>query len=64
MAISYSRYAPSIVSSPAIASDGTIYFGTMIGGSEGYIYALNPDGTLKWRYLTGDYITSDPAIGL
>ena len=30
-------------SSPAIGSDGTIYIGS------NYIYALNPDGTLKWE---------------
>ena len=35
-----------IYSSPAIGSDGTIYFST-----EGkYIYALNPDGTVKEKY--------------
>ena len=51
----------SIASSPAVAPDGTIYFGSMEPNG-GHIYALNPDGTLKWRYPTG-WITSNPAIG-
>jgi outer membrane protein assembly factor BamB len=47
---------------PAVAADGTVYFSTV----EGRIYALNPDGTLKWRVwgvegsLTGT--RSSPAI--
>ena len=27
------------------------------------MYALNPDGALKWRYMTGDAVYSSPAIG-
>jgi len=53
----------SIGSSPALAVDGTIYFGTMKGMNEGEIIAVNPNGTIKWKYPTGYYITSDPAIG-
>ena len=54
------RYPASTVgSSPAIGNDGTIY----IGSEDTYLYAINPDGTLKWRYQTGDQITSSPAIG-
>jgi len=45
--------------SPAIAADGTIYFGSF----DDYIYAVNPDGTQKWRYQTGWGINSSPAIG-
>lgn len=45
---------------PAIASDGTIYVGSM-GRSDKHIRALNPDGTLKWKYKTK--ISSPPAIG-
>jgi outer membrane protein assembly factor BamB len=39
------------------ASDGTVYV-----GSGDYLYALNPDGTLKWRYQTGYEVQSSPAI--
>ncbi len=48
----------SVLSSPAISSGGTVYF-----GSFPYLYALTPEGTLKWRYKTGDHIMSSPAIG-
>ena len=27
------------------------------------LYAINPDGTQKWAFSTGSYITSSPAIG-
>ncbi|MBN2466233.1 PQQ-like beta-propeller repeat protein, partial [candidate division WOR-3 bacterium] len=45
-------------SSPAIGSDGTIY----VGSQDDYLYAANPDGTLKWRYLTGGVVRSSPAV--
>jgi outer membrane protein assembly factor BamB len=48
-----------IKSSPAIGSDGTIYFGSL----NDTLYALNPDGTLKWSYSTNGDIYSSPAIG-
>lgn len=47
-----------VESSPAIAPDGTIY----VGSYDGYLYALNPDLTLKWRYATLGMIRSSPAI--
>jgi len=46
-------------SSPAIGEDGTIYFGSR----DGNLYAINPDGTLKWTYGTNGAIQSSPAIG-
>ena len=59
---------PSIISSPAIGPDGTIYIGWgdnyLYGPSiDGGLYALNPDGTVKWYYRTGNWIDeSSPAI--
>jgi len=49
-----------ILSTPAIASDGTIYFTSM----SDYLFALNPDGTLKWKFPVkrNDAIWSSPAI--
>jgi len=41
-----------------IGNDGTLYFGDY----SWEIYAINPDGTLKWTYHTGGAITSSPAI--
>ena len=49
-----------IQSSPAIGSDGTIY----IGSNGKKLYALNPNGTEKWEFLTGAELTyCSPAIG-
>ncbi|MEM2089259.1 MAG: PQQ-binding-like beta-propeller repeat protein, partial [Thermoproteota archaeon] len=47
------------VSSPAIGYDGTIY----VGSHDNYTYALNPDGSLKWKYETEAWVDSSPAIG-
>lgn len=42
-------------SSPAIAPDGTIYFGSKVDvGIQVRIYALKPDGTLKWIFEPTD----------
>jgi len=45
-------------SSPAIGPDGTIY----VGSADSAIYAINADGTLRWRYLTQGPVRSSPAI--
>ncbi len=34
-----------------------------IGSADGSLYALRPDGSLIWRYDTGDPIRSSPAVG-
>lgn len=39
-----------IESSPTIAPDGTIY----IGSHDNKLYAINPDGTLKWKFNAGE----------
>jgi len=41
-----------------IGDDGTIYFGDF----DDYLYALHPNGTLKWKYKTDSWIWSSPAI--
>ncbi|MGA1844835.1 MAG: PQQ-binding-like beta-propeller repeat protein [bacterium] len=64
------------ITSPAIAADGTIYIGIYFKGSCGYdlnaeqnsagddnLYALDPNGLLKWSYKTGSMIPYSPAIG-
>jgi len=45
-------------SSPALAPDGTIYFGTFTGR----LWALEPDGSTKWVFKAGREIRSSPAI--
>jgi len=48
----------SIISSPAIGQDGTIY----AGSADNKVYAVNPDGTQKWEFATGGRVTSSPAV--
>lgn len=52
--------ADEITSSPAVASDGTVYFAS----KDGFVYAVNPDGTKKWERATDDSVDlSSPALG-
>lgn len=44
---------------PAVGSDGTIY----AAGTNGIMYAINPDGTQKWSIAYGNYVSSAIAIG-
>jgi outer membrane protein assembly factor BamB len=46
-------------SSPALAPDGTVFFGSW----DQHFYALNPDGSKKWQFETLGPIVSSPAIG-
>lgn len=59
--------AGNMLSSPAVAPDGTIYVGIEIGASggadSGQLFAINPDGSPKWNFPTPDWIDSTPAIG-
>lgn len=54
---------PVYYSVPAIGSDNTIYFTSgMNGGAPGTLYALKPDGTLKWSFTHSNLLFS-PVIG-
>ncbi len=48
-----------IFNTPVIDAQGTVY----IGSADHYMYALNPDGSLQWSYLTGGIIDSAGALG-
>jgi len=48
----------NVYSSPALASDGTIY----VGSNDTKLYAINANGTLKWAYTTGGSVSSSPAL--
>jgi outer membrane protein assembly factor BamB len=60
-----------IDASPAIGTDGTIYFGTDPYGAQGIVpqpadtnmFAVRPNGTLKWKLAIPAGIESSPAIG-
>ena len=45
-------------SSPAITQSGDIVFGSY----DRNLYCLTSVGSLKWKYLTGNYVYSSPAI--
>ena len=60
----------SIWTLPAIGHDGSIYFGTYfenITGTFGNLYAVNPDGTIKWNFIPENinitYSSLAPSIG-
>jgi outer membrane protein assembly factor BamB len=56
---SYSTNGLIKKSKPAIASDGTIYF----GGTTDSLYAIDPvTHDLKWAFQAGDEVESDPLI--
>ncbi len=54
-----SKPAAWVDSSPALAHDGTIYFGSW----DKSFYALNTDGKKQWQFSTAGEIVSSPAIG-
>jgi uncharacterized repeat protein (TIGR02543 family) len=51
-----------VPSSPVVGPDGTIYVGSM--GSDPKLFAINPNGTRRWSFDTGDWgkISTSPAI--
>lgn len=65
---SYDLNGP-MINSPAVGPDGTIYTGSVWDEDlkpSAYIYAINPNGTLKWRFETGfydDQSVSSPSLG-
>jgi len=49
-----------VTSSPALASDGTVY----VGSFDHRLYALDPDtGQVRWSFLTDAHIYGSPALG-
>jgi len=48
----------AVTSSTRVGAHGSLYFGCL----DGYFYALNPDGSLKWKRNLDDEIWSSPAL--
>ncbi len=46
------------LSSPVGAIDGTIY----IGNNYGFIYSLNAQRSINWKYHVGSFVISTPAV--
>jgi outer membrane protein assembly factor BamB len=59
--------AGSIISSPTTGPDGTIHVGVQVGAANssnpsGVLFALNPNGSEKWRFTAPDWLDSTPAV--
>lgn len=59
----------NVFSSPAMGPQGGVFFGTQEGGTtdqpetDGHLYALNPDGSLRWRFSApSDWIDAAPVV--
>jgi outer membrane protein assembly factor BamB len=52
--VAFGRAVPS----PIVAAGGTIY----VGSEDGLLYAVNPDGTEKWRFASGGSIGCAPIM--
>ncbi len=48
-----------LFSSPAVGSNGSIYFGS----DDHCLYAVGPDGSPLWAFVTGGSIRSSPVLG-
>ena len=55
----FQGFGGAVISSPAIGADGAVY----VGANNNTIYAVNPDGSIKWTFAVGAYIQSSPTIG-
>ncbi|HEY5914353.1 MAG TPA: PQQ-binding-like beta-propeller repeat protein [Verrucomicrobiae bacterium] len=59
-----------VISSPAVADDGTIYVGSGrrnaggASGSAGWLYSFSPQGTTNWMLSFPAAIQASPAIGI
>jgi len=56
-----------VLSSPAVGADGTVHIGVEVGSAtsanpSGTMFAIRPDGSLKWTFNTPDWIDSTAAI--
>lgn len=47
-----------VYGSPAVAEDGTAYFGS----HDGRVRAVTPDGSVRWTQATGDLVWCSPAL--
>ena len=61
-----SQLPPSRTSGSASTSSSSassVFTTTPGSASTSNLYALNADGSLKWKYATGEVVRSSPAVG-
>jgi len=58
LAINFQEYVDAGASSPVIDQDGTVY----VGGKDGCLYSVSPDGAVDCLYMTDGPIESSPAL--
>jgi hypothetical protein len=51
-----------IPSTPAVAADGVIYYGSLDANRNAALYAINPDGTTNWIFATCGERVGSPTI--
>lgn len=51
-------YEHNFMGNPTVGPNGTLYATT----NDGYLYAINPNGTVKWRYIDKNDWCTDAAI--
>ncbi len=57
---SIQKWSSALKAGPAVfGSDGTVYVGTQ----DNKVYALNPDGSTLWVFVTQDTVDGSPALG-
>ena len=52
------EYEHNFMGNPTVGSDGTVYATT----NDGYLYAVNPNGSLKWRFINKEDWCNDAII--
>jgi outer membrane protein assembly factor BamB len=57
-AVNWLFKSANVTSSPAIGGDGTVFFGV----ADGTVYAVNPNGSLRFKVTTGGRVSASPAI--
>ncbi len=50
------KFGNRVDTDPSIGNDGTVYIGGEDNDYNDYLYAINPNGTLKWRYKADDFL--------
>lgn len=58
----HSEFSEFADSSPTIGADGTIYVGYRNFRGPAHLYAVRPDGQLRWRFEMGNFVSS-PVVG-